>query len=114
MEKLIMGEHIFEIVDFVPYGYKIWNIGKNMIDGYLPLVQAGGYDGCQVNTQTMKAIKIEGAQKILAAIGNGQQTISDMEKYIEKHSNSNNEYKRSQVERMKEALPIMYCIKWNN
>lgn len=29
--------HTFELVDHVPLGYSIWNIGKNMADGYLPL-----------------------------------------------------------------------------
>lgn len=29
--------HTFELVDHVPNGYLIWNIGENMIDGYLPL-----------------------------------------------------------------------------
>ena len=29
--------HTFEVVEEVPLGYEIWNIGKNMIDGYLPL-----------------------------------------------------------------------------
>ena len=29
--------HTFEQVDHIPQGYTIWNIGKNMIGGYLPL-----------------------------------------------------------------------------
>ena len=29
------GKDTFELVDYVPLGYRIWNIGKNMIDGYL-------------------------------------------------------------------------------
>lgn len=29
--------HSFELVDRVPLGYSIWNIGENMADGYLPL-----------------------------------------------------------------------------
>ena len=30
-------EYTFELVDFVPLGYEIWNIGRNMAPGYLPL-----------------------------------------------------------------------------
>ena len=30
-------EHQYEVVDCVPKGYRIWPIGKNMLDGYLPL-----------------------------------------------------------------------------
>lgn len=106
------GNHTFEIVDFVPYGYKIWGIGKNMIDGYLPLVQTGGYDGCQV-IGIKKAIKIEGAQTILAAIGYGEYTIKGMEEYIEKYKNSKEEIKIMQIEKYKKALPIMRQIKWS-
>ena len=75
IETIKSGEDIFEIVNSVPCGYVIWNIGENMIDGYLPLVQVGGYDGCQVNIETMKAIKLDEAQTILAAIGHGENTI---------------------------------------
>jgi hypothetical protein len=112
MEKIISGKHEFEIVDFVPYGYKIWSIGKNMIDGYLPLVMTGGYDGCQV-IGIKKAIKIEGAQTILAAIGYGENTIEEMEQYIKKYKNSKEEIKKMQIEKYKKALPIMRQIKWN-
>ena len=35
--EIIMDNRKFEVVDFVPAGYEIWNIGHNMIDGYLPL-----------------------------------------------------------------------------
>lgn len=112
METIISGEHIFEVVNFVPCGYQIWNIGKNMIDGYLPLVQVGGYDGCQV-IGIKKAIKIEGAQTILKAIGRGQNTIKKMEIYIKKYENSKKDITKRHIERLKAALEIMYLIKWN-
>lgn len=112
MEKIISGNHEFEVVDFVPYGYKVWNIGKNMIDGYLPLVLTGGYDGCQV-IGVKKAVKIEGAQTILEAIGNGQNTIQEMENYIKEYSDSNEEIKINQIKRFEKALPIMRQIKWS-
>ena len=35
-EYLRKGNDVFEIVDTVPLGYSIWNIGHNMPDGYLP------------------------------------------------------------------------------
>ena len=94
----------FCLVDSVPFCYQIWNIGKNMPEGYLPLVQTGGYDGCQVNIYTMMVIKIEEAQTILAAVGYGARTVKDMEAYVRKH-------KGAEVDRMKRALPIMKTIK---
>ena len=104
------GRHEFELVDYVPYGYVIWNIGRNMVDGYLPLVQLGGRDGCQViNTSAMKAIKVDGAQIILAAVGYGVYTVDEMERYIQRYSKNKN--RALSVERMKKALPIMRQIK---
>lgn len=112
MEKIISGNHEFELVDSIPYGgYRIWNIGKNMVDGYLPLVQTGGYDGCQVNIRTMKAIKVDGAQTILAAIGRGQGTIQEMETYIKRYKNSKVESTKCHVKKLEGALEVMRSIK---
>ena len=112
MKKIVCGNDTFEIVDSVPSGYVIWNIGKNMVDGYLPLVRTGGYDGCQV-IGTKKAIEIEGAQTILAAIGRGQNTIKEMETYIKKYKNTKNESTKNHIQRLKDALEVMYLIKWD-
>lgn len=105
------NQHTFEIVERVPMGYQIWNIGKNMIDGYLPLCRVipGTFS---IEPETLKAIKIDGAQKILAAIGGGQDTIEAMEKYIKRYRNAKpGTWSYRQVKRMKEALPIMRQIK---
>ena len=111
-DKITHNGHEFELVEAVPYGYVIWNIGKNMIDGYLPVVQVGGYDGCQVNIKTMKAIKTDGAQAILAAIGNGQNNVADMESYVKRYKNAKEgTWSRHMVKKMKLALPYMREIK---
>ena len=107
------NRHTFEIVDSVPSGYEIWNIGKNMIDGYLPLCRVIP-ETFSIEPETLKAIKIDGAQKILAAIGGGQNTIESMEMYIKRYRNAKpGTWSYLQVERMKEALPIMRQIKWS-
>ena len=106
--RLICGNHEFQIVDSVPYGYVIWNIGQNMVDGWLPLVQTGGRDGCQV-IGIKKAIKVDGAQVILSAVGYGPHTIATMQKYIEENERKKN--RTHCVKRMKAALPFMCKIK---
>lgn len=112
MNTITSGKDTFELVDFIPYGYHIWNIGKNMIDGYLPLVQLGGYDGYQV-VGVKKAIRIDGAQTILNAIGYGEETIQEMEDYISKYKDSKEVIKIMQIDKYKKALPIMKKIKWH-
>lgn len=118
METLSTGKHTFEIIDYVPKGYMIWNIGVNMPDGYLPLCKllpaheqpfAGG---CTINTKTLKAIKCDGAQKILAALGYGPDTISEMERYVKRYEKSENPITARRVQRMKEAIKVMYTLEW--
>lgn len=115
--KLEHDGHIFEIVDCVPAGYQVWNIGKNMIDGYLPLCKLKSVQrfegGRDIETDTLKAIKTDGAQIILSAVGGGQNTIESMERYIKRYSKSRpGTWSHRQKERMKEALKYMYQIKW--
>lgn len=117
MKTITDGVHTFEIVDFVPLGYEIWNIGKNMIDGYLPLCRLSQYQpfpgGRQIETETLKAIKIDGAQTILAAVSGGQDTIEKMEQYIKRYKNSKpGTYSYDLVQRIKKTLPIMRQIEW--
>lgn len=112
MQTITSGEHTFEVVESVPKNYIIWNIGHHMINGYLPLVMAGGYDGCQV-VGTMKAIKVDQAQTILAAIGRGQNTIEDMERYVKRYKNSKTGITQRHVKRLEAALKVMYTIKWD-
>ena len=76
--------HTFELVDRVPLGYSIWNIGENMADGYLPLCRLAAVQpfpgGRSIEVDTLKAIKCEGAQEILAAAGWGPETLDEMER----------------------------------
>ena len=109
--KSLGQKNVFEVVESVPRGYQIWNIGKNMIDGYLPLCKLSAsqpFEGAQcVDVNTLKAIKTESAQIILAACGRGPCTVAQMEQYIEKHAKLNPEA----CEKMLAALPYMREIK---
>ena len=110
------SSHTFELVNSVPVGYFIWNIGRNMPDGYLPFCRLSSRQpfpgGRSIDTESLKAIKVEGAQTILAAIGGGEQTVKEMERYIAHHQNVEaGTWAHAQVERMQKALPIMRQIK---
>jgi hypothetical protein len=108
--KITNGRHEFIVVDYIPYGYKLWNIGKNMVDGYLPLVITGGYNGCQV-VGIKKAVKCKEAQAVLSAIGVGQGTIKQMQEYITENKNSNDAWKIMHVARLEKAVSILLTIK---
>ena len=107
--------HTFELVDRVPLGYSIWNIGKNMADGYLPFCRLAAVQpfpgGRDIEVNTLKAIKCEGAQVILEAAGWGPETPEQMERYIKK--NEKNPHKQFEVKQMKKALPFMQKLNWN-
>lgn len=114
MQEIIKnGDNIFTVIDFVPVGYQIWNIGKNAPAGYLPLCKPKD-NSLKVETESLKAIKTEGAEIILAAIVGGQNTIESMEKYIKRYQRAKpGTYSYRQVQRMKAALPYMKQLKWN-
>lgn len=58
----IFGSHKFKIVKKIPSNYFVWNIGENMeSDIYIPICQdlhPGDKDDYQINTETLKAIKL--------------------------------------------------------
>lgn len=104
--------HTFELVDKITKPYVIWNIGANIPDGYLPpckLKPIQPFEGAKcIETESLRAIKMDGAQVILAAIGGGQETIPEMERYIMRYKNARpGTYSYRKVQRMKKALPYM-------
>lgn len=106
------GSHTFELVSEVPLGYEIWNIGRNMAPGYLPLCRPDPLRLWHVEVDTLKAIKIEGAEYILDAIGGGQNTLEKMERYVKRYRDSQTPVVQHRVNRFLKAIPIMKKIKW--
>lgn len=109
--KIQSGKDTFEVVEEVPDGYMVWNIGKNMVDGYLPLCRLSARQsfpgGRSIEADTLKAIKTNGAQTILAAVGYGPSTVKEMESHIAKYA----QRKPYECSKMKAALPFMRQIK---
>ena len=115
METITVGEHVFEIVNEVPRGYMVWNIGDNMAEGYLPFCRLSTYqpfpDGRNIEVDTLKALKCEGAREILSIASFGCRTIDDVEEYLNKHKNPKpGTATYMDVQRCKEALPYMRKI----
>lgn len=54
--------HVFEIVEKIPAGFFIWNIGENMgTHEYIPLCEdlyPGNKDDYSINPETLKAVKV--------------------------------------------------------
>ena len=69
--------------------------------------------GMEVDTDSLKAIRMEGAQIILEAIGwGGPDTVKTMERYIKRYQNSKSMYVMRRVARYRAALPYMRSIKF--
>lgn len=118
MEFLKVGEDIFEVLNTVPLGYKIWNIGRNMPDGYLPFCRLKAvqpFEGAQcVETDSLKAVRNEGAQVILAAVGRGAgDDLKGMENYLQKHPHpAPGSRAEANVERIKKAIPYLRALRY--
>ena len=102
----------FQIVDKVPLGYQIWNIGRNMPDGYLPFCRLASrqpFDGARdVEVETLKALPSPGAQIILAAVGSAGNTLQELEHNLHKHRNAKpGSWEHLEVQRIQKALPYL-------
>lgn len=79
---------VFEIVDKIPTGFFVWNIGDNMgHDEYIPVCQdlrPGDKDCFEINTRTLKAIKLspEEVQLLRKAAGYGVNSKETAEKAL--------------------------------
>ena len=118
MKFLKVGEDTFEVLNTVPLGYKIWNIGRNMPDGYLPFCRLKAvqpFEGAQcVETDSLKAVRTEGAQVILAAVGRGAgDDLKGMENYLQKHPHpAPGSRAEANVERIKKAIPYLRALRY--
>lgn len=111
------GTDVFEVVDVCQPPYFIWNIGENMIDGYLPLCrlaagQSAG-DIRRVDQDSLRAVPVEGAKTILKAIGYGLKTSAEMEAYIEEHKDAAKpgSVEHARIQRYETAIPLMKQVK---
>lgn len=108
--KNSFGQYDFEIVNEVPPGYEIWN-ASCLPEEYLPLCRLASiqpFDGAQnVEIETLKAIKCEGAPLMIKASGCGFGTKKKAEAYMRRKIRSPYCEQRIQA-----ALPYMRQIKW--
>lgn len=109
---------MYEIVDHIPKGYNIWNIGSHMPDGYLPLCmlkpesEQPFLGGQAIRTDNLKAIRCPEAQTIMAATIFGLRTVEDMERFIERYSRAKEYVWAVRVQKVKAALPAMQKLKY--
>lgn len=96
---------VFEIVDKIPFGFFVWNIGENMgHDEYIPICQdlrPGDKDNYEINPNTLKAIKLsaEEVQLLRKASGIGINSLKTAEKAINsKRRGSLSDRKRAEAE----------------
>lgn len=111
------SENTFQLVDEVPLGYMVWNIGKHMAPGYPPLCRMKYlqpfYGAQQIETDTLKAIKVDGAEYVMKAVSwAGPLPVEQMERYIEEYRDSKDECDQYQIELFQKAIPVMKKIKW--
>lgn len=103
--------------DAVGAEYTVWNIGHPVAGEYLPLCRLSQHQpfpgGQSIDVDLLKAIRCDGAQTILDAVGYGPGTLEEMERFVEKHKMARPGTSRyREVERMEAALPFMRSLQW--
>lgn len=99
----------YEVVDVVPKGYSVWNIGHHMVDGYVPLCEV--YEGTyNIIPTTLKTIKLNEARKLLEyASYSGCTTLKECERYLKrKHKDAYRERYATLL------LPLLKKLKWED
>ena len=86
--NLCERQDVFEIVDKIPLGFYVWNIGENMgSDEWIPLAQdlnPGDKENFEINPETLKAIRLnpEEVQILRKAAGIGVNNLKAAEKAL--------------------------------
>lgn len=117
MKKITCHGFTFEIVDKVPYGYQVWNIGS-MTEGYLPLCKLSAFqpfEGARnVDIDTLKAIRCDNAAAVLRAASRGGHTLEQVKEMIERNAKAPKGTGRYDDYLIcKAALPAMQKMTWN-
>lgn len=102
--------HKFLVVDKIPKGYIVWNIGNNMQEGYVPICMLTDNVSSKIIPGTLKAVRSEGAAIILEAVGRGQNTLAKMEAYVKRYSKSKSRAVQVNISRLRKAIPYMKQI----
>jgi len=110
------NRYSFEIVEKIPYNYHIWNVNKNLIEGYIPLIKLssiqGFEDGRSIDVETMKAIKCEDYAEIMDNLYITK-NVKNTEKWLEE--NEGNPKKKWEINRVKKSLPLIKKLNgWEN
>lgn len=72
MKILTSGRHTFEIVETLPQGYVIWNIGRHNFpfESYIPLCWQ--YKDYKIEPETLKAYKVKSEEYALWLMSEGK------------------------------------------
>ena len=107
---------VYEVVTEIPVGYTIWNIGSNAPKGYLPLCRLAHLQpfpgACQIEVDTLKAIRLKEAETVLTAVGyGGHGTVAEMEEFVRIHKNSTSPFILGQVNMYRKAIAVLLRVK---
>ena len=112
-------EYQFRIITgCIPGAYHIWNVSKDMLPrGYIPLCRLSDRQqypgGMDIDADALLAIKAEGADIILDAIGFGPNSLKPMESFAQENRYAKpGSLKYNNLQRVKRALPYMRKLRW--
>lgn len=99
--------YIFEVIEKIPAGFEVWNIGKIGNGEYIPVCQAKNYN---VNTKTLKAIKLNKEEVVILnkAAGYGVKTVKTARATLSRTAKTSTMKRKQRL--AEKALPILERI----
>lgn len=94
ISETIHNTHVYKMVEKIPFGFYVWNIGENMgSDEYIPLCQdlhPGIKDDYSINSDTLRAIKLpkEEVELLREAAARGVNSIETARKALKSRRHS--------------------------
>lgn len=97
----------------IPLGYTIWNLGRNIPDGYLPLCRPRPNEPDFEDVDSLVCVPIAGSQVILDAVGVGYKTVCDMCHFIKKMARRKNlsPSEKEDLARCEAAIPLLAKVR---
>ena len=106
----------YGIVDAVPSGYLIWNIGEYAPDGFIPLCICD--ENLHVDVESLKAIRYDNEEErrfLLRSAGWGADNLLYCKKNIARleKKTKRNTLEQYELDLLRKALPYLMKIKWS-